>query len=324
MNEEKMSRARDLYMNEGKTQKEIAAIVGVCERTIHGWIKQHAWDKLKQAAFHAPAIIADHLCSQIVELQSTIAEREPGKRFPTLQEAETTRKLICCLEKVKKSTSLAQNIQMIESFTRFARTKSQAACSTIHKFGEEYLEARAINGYKPYEMEYYPYNVSPFSVFDSEVPAQATAAPAETAINGFAQVPAKQEDESPESIDTEDIQPVAASLREPEISRNDQHISEVSEPQEQQLITPQIPDLPSPVPAISDNTVEDNQEQDKPEDEIPFTFTSQYFITLPPAKRPSPFREGNTIWVNHPDDLENYMQYVKMSDTIRRYDELLK
>ncbi len=89
----KKQQAQRLYM-EGKSQKDIAATVGVSERTVYTWVHQYAWNKLHLASYQAPATIADNLCSQIIELQNAIAAREPGKRYPTGEEAEVTRKLI--------------------------------------------------------------------------------------------------------------------------------------------------------------------------------------------------------------------------------------
>src|SRR6185312_12053966 len=118
---DKKQQARQLYLAGGKTQKEIAQITGVSERTVFTWVHQFAWDKLRLAAWQAPATIADNLCSQIVELQDNIAAREPGKRFPSPQEAEVIRKSINSLEKMKKYPSLSQNMQMLESFRNYMR-----------------------------------------------------------------------------------------------------------------------------------------------------------------------------------------------------------
>jgi transposase-like protein len=90
---DKKQLARQLYLTQGKTQKEIAQEVGVSERTVYTWVHQYAWHKLKLAAYQAPVTITDNMCSQLVEMQDAIAAREPGKRFPTPQEAEVTRKL---------------------------------------------------------------------------------------------------------------------------------------------------------------------------------------------------------------------------------------
>src|SRR5580700_3864793 len=100
--QDKKQLAQHLYMTQCKSQKEVAKEVGVSERTVYTWIHQYAWDKLKLAAYQAPATISENLCCQLVELQNAVARREPGLRYPTPQEAEVTRKLIACLEKMKK------------------------------------------------------------------------------------------------------------------------------------------------------------------------------------------------------------------------------
>ena len=100
--------ALDLYINQSFTQQQVADAVGVCVRTVHNWIKQHAWDRLRLATHQAPALIADNFSSQLVELQNNIAAREPGKRFPTTQEMEVMRKLTVCINNTKKTVSLPQ------------------------------------------------------------------------------------------------------------------------------------------------------------------------------------------------------------------------
>src|SRR6185295_4836461 len=117
--QERKRDAQFLYINEGRSQKEIAEKTGVSERTVFTWVHQYSWDKLRLASFQAPATIADNICSQLVELQNSIAAREPGNRVPTPQEAETSRKLIVCLEKMKKYPSLSQAMQIMETFRNF-------------------------------------------------------------------------------------------------------------------------------------------------------------------------------------------------------------
>ncbi len=165
---DKFQQARHLYMTGAKTQKEIAEIVGVTERTIYNWIHQFAWEKLKQASYAAPAIISGNLCSQLVEMQNEIAAREPGKRFPTLQDAEVTRKLVTCIEKLKKYPSLPQNMQMLQTFRDFVRPRNNDFSSRIGHYTELFLEANAKNGFYPYELEYGMEQVSPVTPFYEE------------------------------------------------------------------------------------------------------------------------------------------------------------
>ncbi len=145
--------AQQLYM-QGATQKEIAASVGVTERTIWNWVHQHAWDKLRLASYQAPVIIADNLCSQIVELQNTIAARPQGNRYATMQEAGIMQKLINMLEKMKKTPSLSQSMQMLETFRNYVRPIDQEFSKQLAGYAETFLQGKAINGYAPYEPEY--------------------------------------------------------------------------------------------------------------------------------------------------------------------------
>ncbi len=162
--------ARHLYMTQGLSQKEIADIVGVSERTVHTWIHQYTWNKLRQASFQAPVTIADNLCSQIVELQNTIASREPGKRFPTMEEAEVSRKLIASLEKVKKYPSVSQAMQIFESFRAYIRPHNKALAGELARYFSSFVEAKGYNGFVPYQPEYAVEQYAPVSPFYEETP----------------------------------------------------------------------------------------------------------------------------------------------------------
>jgi hypothetical protein len=47
------------------------------------------------------------------------------------------------------------------------------------------------------------------------------------------------------------------------------------------------------------------------------SFSSSHFAALPPSERPSPFREGDILWINHLDDIDDDKR--KMGDSIRYY-----
>ena len=146
---EKKHHAQQLYMAGGRTQKEIAEIVGVSERTVHTWVHQFAWDKLRLAAIQAPATIADNICAQLVELQNGIARREPGMRFPTMEEAEITRKLIASLGNMKKYPSTSQHMQVLETFRNYIRPVDKEFAKQLAGYTTRFLAAKNVNGYAP-------------------------------------------------------------------------------------------------------------------------------------------------------------------------------
>ena len=147
--------ALELYVNQSFTQQQVADAVGVCVRTIHNWIKQHAWDRLRLATHQAPALIADNFSSQLVELQNNIATREPGKRYPTTQEMEIMRKLTVCINNTKKTVSLPQVTQMMRMFRSFVfDNRSKEFASIVADVIDSFIEARSRFGYAPYELEF--------------------------------------------------------------------------------------------------------------------------------------------------------------------------
>jgi len=168
-NNEKKQQAQFLYMAGNKTQKEIADMIGACERSVHSWIHQYAWDKLRLAAFQAPVTIADNLAAQVVELQNVIAAREVGNRFPTPQEAEVSRKIITSWERMKKYPSLSQSMQVLETFRNYIRPIDKDFARDLGKYIKDFTEAKAVNGYAPYQVEYGVEQVSPVLPFYDKV-----------------------------------------------------------------------------------------------------------------------------------------------------------
>lgn len=154
---EKQTTARLLFLEGSHTQRSIAQAVGVSERTVHSWIKVHGWDRLRQAARTAPIVIADNILSQVVELQNDIASREEGKRYPSLAEAELTRKLVLSLDRMKSAPCLSQTMQVLQVFRSFAADAYDMGFRhKLNSLMERFIEGKARDGYLPYQAQYGP------------------------------------------------------------------------------------------------------------------------------------------------------------------------
>lgn len=158
---EKKIQARDLYFNSGKTQREIAEIVGVSERTIYNWVRTQNWQQIREESYHMPATIADKLCRQIVEIQEAIEAREPGNRFPTAQEAEIQRKLICSLDKLKKYPTIGMYRQMFSNYFDSIRNRRDKFKWEVRFSMDKFLEGEVNKGFAPYDTEYYATQTPP-------------------------------------------------------------------------------------------------------------------------------------------------------------------
>ncbi|MDR3681878.1 MAG: helix-turn-helix domain-containing protein [Flavipsychrobacter sp.] len=148
---QQQQQAKELYTSSGYTQKQIANAVGVTEKTIYRWMKKEEWDGLKKQSFAAPAVMVNHLYSEVIELQNHIASREEGKRFPTHQESEIIRKLITCIDKLGIAHSQDTNKQIFMNFATYMLKSDNDFSKKLVDYAETYLWHYNNFGYKPYE-----------------------------------------------------------------------------------------------------------------------------------------------------------------------------
>jgi transposase-like protein len=151
---ERSHRARILYLTTGMSHRAIAEEVGVSERTVFTWVHKFGWERLRIAALQAPATIIENFTSELVEMQNAIKERDLGKRFPDNKEADVMRKLMLCIGGAKNTTSLSQNMQMMECFRDFVRPLDKEFTQQLAHYADKFYSAKAINGYAPYTVQY--------------------------------------------------------------------------------------------------------------------------------------------------------------------------
>ena len=118
--------ARYLYFNENKTQKEIAAAVGVTDRTLYNWIRQYSWHQQREATNSTMTLIADNIGNQLLSFQRSIERHnEEGDCTPTPEEIGLQNKLISGLVRMKKYPRKGQVTEYMESFLHFADEQNE-------------------------------------------------------------------------------------------------------------------------------------------------------------------------------------------------------
>jgi DNA-binding XRE family transcriptional regulator len=120
-NIDKKDIAKSLYLNGNFTQEEIADKVGTTRQTVSRWIKEGGWEDLKASITITPAQILSGLNRQIVEINNNINEREEGKRFATVAEADTLAKLASAIKKIEQDVGIADIVDVGIRFTNWLR-----------------------------------------------------------------------------------------------------------------------------------------------------------------------------------------------------------
>ena len=107
--EKEIKLARILYVDQGKTAKEVAATVGVHEKTVGAWVEKFSWKSLRDAKANSP----DLMIINIKDLLRTLAEERMDLDARTdldeSQKAKRKAKLADEVSKWTKSLEVAQN-----------------------------------------------------------------------------------------------------------------------------------------------------------------------------------------------------------------------
>jgi DNA-binding XRE family transcriptional regulator len=152
--EQQQEKAKELFFQSDLTRSQIAEQVGVSEKTIYLWTKAGDWRKLKSASRLMPSLIVEHFYSQIQELNDNIRNREPGHRFPTVQEAEVFRKLVLTAERLKKKQTRGEYSEMFQKFMQWLLPQNEQHLKLFTDYANAFLTQSPIKGFHPYDIEY--------------------------------------------------------------------------------------------------------------------------------------------------------------------------
>ncbi|MFI5196208.1 MAG: hypothetical protein ACHQD8_03895 [Chitinophagales bacterium] len=140
MNKEKQHQAKHLYFQSDLTKTQIAALIGVGRRTVHYWIRENNWDRLKTSAIHLPAMLAENCYMLINQFTNHLLSENRIMRPVTHLEAETLHKLTLTVKKLKNHSTLNESMEMFAHFMKRVSQKSPALADQISPFIEEYVE----------------------------------------------------------------------------------------------------------------------------------------------------------------------------------------
>ncbi len=116
---EQQQQAQQLYFQTGMNKSEIAESLGVNRRTIHNWVQQNSWEKLKKSAENIPVFLAEN-CYQILgNYQKHLLSEERKDTPPTPQEINAMYKLTLTISKLTKKSTLNESMEL---FTHLSET----------------------------------------------------------------------------------------------------------------------------------------------------------------------------------------------------------
>ena len=146
--------ARTLYLRENLTQAEIAERVGVSRQTINAiekgdsrqtiirWMAAEKWDELKASISMTAEEQIRNLHRQIIEINTTILNRETGERYANAKEADTIVKLTTAINKLQTEAGIHEIVGVGASFIDFLRPVDLEKAKEFTRLFDAFIKAK--------------------------------------------------------------------------------------------------------------------------------------------------------------------------------------
>lgn len=117
--------ARQIYLRDNLSQKEIAEMVDVSQKTLCNWIKSEKWDAEKSAYTITREQQIQRIYGHISAINQAISDREPPQNVPDAKEADTLNKLATAIKKLENEVGIAEIVGVSMKVCNFLRGKGQ-------------------------------------------------------------------------------------------------------------------------------------------------------------------------------------------------------
>lgn len=178
MKNEQREQAKNLYFQTELSKSQIATLLNISRTTLHTWVVDGNWDRLKNSATHLPALIAEK-CYYIIgnytdHLLSEQRESTPLQK----QEADTLYRMVVILNKLKNRSTINESMEMFGFFFDGLKAKAPRLATDLLPHLEEYMSSRAA---------VYPEHLAPES------------------LNERGRLPVKEKNYTEEELDQQDL-----------------------------------------------------------------------------------------------------------------------
>ena len=133
---QKKQLAERLFVQTDLSQKEIAADLGVSEKTIGKWKEEGKWAQLRAATTTGTTNL---IAALLEENQPIVDEARQDKRRITSKEADIINKNASTIEKLEKKVSLVMNIEVFTAYNKWLVELNSKLASDNTEYQRKYL-----------------------------------------------------------------------------------------------------------------------------------------------------------------------------------------
>ena len=143
MNTEKQASAKALYFQTSLSASQIAEVLHIPRRTIHHWIRENNWQRIRQSATVMPSLLAEHCYHMFDRLSVAVLSEDRIMQPVTHKEADTLHKLVLTANKMKNRATLNENLERLGFFMESVNKESPEMATAISPFVDRFIAKRA-------------------------------------------------------------------------------------------------------------------------------------------------------------------------------------
>ena len=117
--------AKQIYLRDNLTLKEIADMVDVSQKSLSKWVKEEKWDTEKSAYTITREQQIQRIYGHISAINQAVSEREPPGNVPDAKEADTLNKLATAIKKLENEVGIAEVIGVCIKVCNHLRAKGK-------------------------------------------------------------------------------------------------------------------------------------------------------------------------------------------------------
>lgn len=134
-------KAKSLYITGQYTQKEIAALIGVTEKSITKWKEQEDWESLKESLLTTRENELRRLYKMLKVINDDIDTRAKDGIPINSKEADAVLKLTAAIRNLELETSIADKVDVGSAFINLVRKDDVELAKTITNWFDVYLKS---------------------------------------------------------------------------------------------------------------------------------------------------------------------------------------
>jgi len=141
--QDQQQQAQRLYFQSDLSKTQIADAVGISRRTLHYWIHDNHWERIRQCSAIMPSLIAENCYHLMNRYTVQLLADDRADKPVTREEVNNLHKLAVTIGKVKNRSTLNESMEMFAYFMDSVNDKSPELAEIIEPLVSDFVASRA-------------------------------------------------------------------------------------------------------------------------------------------------------------------------------------